>query len=789
MLRPHGHIMRTGNRLEPDEASLTSTAWMAGVFHSMVTQGHVSINRFLSTTHSYLGLYRSHGLRIFADSGEGYRLLGVPSAFEIGPSACRWIYAHDGGVLQVRSWAPVDRHELDLSIEVLAGSPCRFLLAHHVALNGDDGADAIPVRFARDSEGLVIRSVPESDVGRRFPEGTFRIDVDPPSVVERVQGDEALFLDGRSRKQPYVCIETTPTRVFATRITGHLIESADTPRTAARPLQGIVADEAAADAYWALATGRVAVQPSGDSALARDATRIAEMCRWFAHDALIHYLAPRGLEQYSGGGWGTRDVCQGPVEMLLSIGRFDAVRDVLVRVFKTQNPDGDWPQWFMFFDRERNIRPGDSHGDIVFWPLLALAQYLSASEDASILEEVMPFFHPEGDGHAERAAVWTHVERACAVIDKRVIPGTSLAAYGHGDWNDALQPVDPTMCERLSSAWTATLHYQTYRALAHALSRLGREETGRRFDAAADRVRDDFRKHMIVDGTIAAYAYFGDAGEIEYLLHPRDRSSAIHYSVLPMIHAILVDLVTPEQASRHVELIRRHLLGPDGVHLFDRPFPYSGGPQKRFQRAESASFFGREIGNMYMHAHLRYAQAMARYGDADAFFLALRQANPIGVRDVVASAALRQRNCYYSSSDPAFTDRYEGFEQYDRLRRGEVAIEGGWRVYSSGAGIALRLLRECFLGVREEKTHVVFDPVMPKSLDGLSARLDVYGRNLAIVYRVGKHGRGPIALTLNGMRLAFEREPNPYRSGAARVSSRDVLAHLEQHNTLVIELE
>ena len=56
----------------------------------------------------------------------------------------------------------------------------------------------------------------------------------------------------------------------------------------------------------------------------------------------------------------------------------------------------------MFFERERNIRPGDSHGDIVFWPLLALAQYLLASDDAAMLDEVLPFFHPDGDAKAER---------------------------------------------------------------------------------------------------------------------------------------------------------------------------------------------------------------------------------------------------------------------------------------------------------------------------------------------------------------------------------------------------
>jgi 1,2-beta-oligoglucan phosphorylase len=53
---------------------------------------------------------------------------------------------------------------------------------------------------------------------------------------------------------------------------------------------------------------------------------------------------------------------------------------------------------------------------------------------------------------------------------------------------------------------------------------------------------------------------------------------------------------------------------------------------------------------MYMHAHLRFAEAMAHYGDADALLLALRQANPIKIRSVVPAARPRQANCYYSSS-------------------------------------------------------------------------------------------------------------------------------------------
>jgi 1,2-beta-oligoglucan phosphorylase len=49
----------------------------------------------------------------------------------------------------------------------------------------------------------------------------------------------------------------------------------------------------------------------------------------------------------------------------------------------------------------------------------------------------VPFFHLQGNDHAEQATLWAHVERALSVMAARVIPGTHLAAYGHGDWNDS----------------------------------------------------------------------------------------------------------------------------------------------------------------------------------------------------------------------------------------------------------------------------------------------------------------------------------------------------------------
>jgi 1,2-beta-oligoglucan phosphorylase len=772
VLRPHGHLLRTGNHTTPDETALTSTAWMSGVFHSMVTQGHVSINRFLSTVHTYLGLFRSHGQRVFIESGGQWHLLQVPSAFAITPQSCSWIYKHAEGTVQIRAEAHSNPHELTLSIETLSGPPARLLVSHHVALNDDDGSAPGAARWRLQGDTIVVVPAPDTDLGRRFPQGNFTIAPLAGTRFERVGGDELLFLDGRSRQQPFICVIVAPAAKVGLTLRGALVPTEIPAPLQADPAVGLIP--------------KVAMS-AGSSPLEVPLTGLADIVPWLTHNALVHYLSPRGLEQYSGGGWGTRDVCQGPVEMLLALERPEPIRNLLLRVMKQQNPDGDWPQWFMFFERERGIRPGDSHGDIVFWPLVVLAQYLIASGDAAVLEERVRFFDGRSPEAGEEATVWQHAQRALALIQKRLIAGTALAAYGHGDWNDSLQPADPRLREHMCSAWTVTLHFQTLTSLARALRAIGKPQDAAPLESQAEAVHRDFQRLLLVDGVLAGYAIFAGNGQPRYLLHPRDEVTGLKYSSLAMIHAILEDMLTPQQTREHLRLLEQELSGPDGVRLFDRPMPYHGGPQQIFQRAESATFFGREIGLMYTHAHLRYAQALAHVGDAERFFRALCQANPIGIRSIVPTATLRQANCYYSSSDAAFEDRYQASEEYDRIRRGTIALDGGWRVYSSGAGIALGLTLRRFLGLSCEAQSVRIDPVMPTALDGLRVETTLRGRPLEVRYRIGKPGTGVAAISLNEQPLPFNTEPNPHRRGAALVSWPDVLPHLRpQHNVLKV---
>jgi cellobiose phosphorylase len=216
---------------------------------------------------------------------------------------------------------------------------------------------------------------------------------------------------------------------------------------------------------------------------------------------------------------------------------------------------------------------------------------------------------------------------------------------------------------------------------------------------------------------------------------------------------------------------------------------YHGGIQRVFQRAETATFFGREIGLMYMHAHLRYAQAMAHVGAADRFFRALCQANPIAIRSIVGSANPRQANCYYSSSDATFEDRYQASAEYPRIARGTISLDGGWRVYSSGAGIALGLIIRRFLGLSCEAKRLSIDPVMPSVLSGMSVRTTLKGRPIRVRYQVGNAGCGVRSVELNGQPLTLTHADNPHRVGAAEIELEDFLSRVRSDgNELAVTL-
>ncbi|MBE0641395.1 MAG: hypothetical protein IH599_05120 [Bacteroidales bacterium] len=217
----------------------------------------------------------------------------------------------------------------------------------------------------------------------------------------------------------------------------------------------------------------------------------------------------------------------------------------------------------------------------------------------------------------------------------------------------------------------------------------------------------------------------------------------------------------------------------------DRPLKYKGGIQTIFQRAESSTFFGREIGLMYVHEHLRYAESQAVTGRADSFVRALRQANPVAYREIVKQGDLRQSNCYYSSSDVVFSSRYEADARYAEVISGRILLKGGWRVYSSGPAIFISLIMKRLLGLRHEHDRIIIDPVLPFAWDGFKASLRFLGFHTIFSFSVKQDNHSPKAIRVNQTLLDFTYEANEYRQGGAIIPTSQYISLLDQKENTV----
>jgi cellobiose phosphorylase len=273
-------------------------------------------------------------------------------------------------------------------------------------------------------------------------------------------------------------------------------------------------------------------------------------------------------------------------------------------------------------------------------------------------------------------------------------------------------------------------------------------------------------------------------GQAELMLHPSDTKTGIHYRLLPMTRSMIAELLTAEQAEAHYGVIREKLYHPDGVRLMDRPAKYRGGVSTHFKRAEQASNFGREIGLQYVHAHIRFIEAMAKLGKAEEAWSGLHKINPVGLKDVVPNAELRQSNVYFSSSDGKFSTRYEAEERFDELRSGKVPVKGGWRIYSSGPGIYMNQLISNCLGIRVRGEDLIIDPVLPPHLDGLRFKFAWMGIPTTFIYHLKGQGR---VVRINGQEIPVRENPGYYRSGGVRIGRQDFAAFgSNDHNVIEI---
>lgn len=775
--RPTGHIILTGSDFDHSKEVMCSTNYMFGVFNSQLCVGNTSFQKMMSVNRNALNYHKNTGQRIRVKlDGQRY-VLGLCSAFAVSRTCATWFYKVAGGTIVVRSFTCSSDTKVQLDIEAYGFADALDIEVTHHLVHGNHESESV-VSVAKNDNLQTVVSGSNELLNEINPNLTFKISATSgfncvDTVVDSEnQSEEYLIYQGRVAKKESLLIEANQPLDEPADFLFHAIE--------------IACSEQALDNL----TNHFDVLIEHEEAKSK---KLNQAVHWFTHNALVHYSSPHGLEQYSGAAWGTRDASQGPFEFFMSLGKFEKAKSVLCKIYAHQYLEtGTWPQWFMF-DTFKSIQHDESHGDVVVWPLKALSDYIAATGDVDILTMKVPY-STEAAGHsyiAGDATLYDHVVKQIDHIEANLIEGSFLSSYGDGDWDDTLQPANQSLREKMVSGWTIPLTLQTFKTfVSNEVVKGEFADLCQRINKLASGMHDDYQQYLLKDDIVAGFIHVEDFNEnkINYLLHPADQTTGIEYRLLPANRSIIAELFSKEQAEYNLNLIKEKLLYPDGVRLMDKLAKYDGGKQTYFKRAELAANLGREIGLNYVHAHIRFIEALCKLGNAKDLYDNVFKLIPMGIKDEVENAVLRQANSYFSSSDAAFNNRYEAYEGYEDLKAGKVGVKGGWRIYSSGPGIYINQIISNVLGIRYENGNLVLDPVVSRDLGNVAIRFDLFGKpvSIKIVTERGEHT--PRRIILNGSDVEFSLTSNRYRKGGAIIDSaiKDKLSDVSNQLTIVL---
>ncbi len=416
---------------------------------------------------------------------------------------------------------------------------------------------------------------------------------------------------------------------------------------------------------------------------------------WLGYQTLACRLHGRSALYQSGGAYGYRDQLQDSLSLLPLWPKL--VRDQILLHAGHQFVEGDVLHWW-HPPLDRGIRT--RFADDLLWLPWATAEYVSATGDREILEEVRPYLTAaqleEGQDEVflqaqpsgESGTLYDH---CCRALDRSLVRGAhGLPLFGTGDWNDGMNRVGRE--GRGESVWMGFFLVKIIDGFLPFCLDRGQSER-------ADRYRT-YRDEMIHtlndtgwDGDWYRRGYYDNGAPLGSW---ENKECAI--DALAQSWSVLSGAASPRRAAQVMDAVQKHLIDEKNglVRLLTPPFidtPHDPGYIKGYVAGV------RENGGQYTHAALWAVRAMAELGRRNVAARLLTMINPVRHTRDAEAVERYQVEPYVVAADVYGAEPHIG--------------RGGWTWYTGSSGWMLRVALESILGLRQEGDELVVAPCVP----------------------------------------------------------------------------